>query len=277
MVALTTGQLYVDAPVTKPRPLGLFDAATLKPFSDPHEQMGVIFEQEIGAPGRLIDLNAVTCISTAAETIEGFQYGHGLPFYIYAGVQCNLFQSGDGWEAEAKVRLERGQQRLVESNLWLNILPTQAINLTPSGAAAVPLEEGVAILETYAGLNYDGNPILHVPRKTAVRLRTHHIWRDNLLPAGEEIVNGGGYVGSLGPVATALVDGDDNVTIGQPISAFPQQSWIYMTGSIDLRHNEMTTFEAIDRPTNTRIGIAQQTFVPTIDSFVAAVRVNLES
>lgn len=276
MANLNTGRLYVDAPTPKPVPGGLFSVAELKTFDDPHEGMGVIFEQQAEAPGRLIDLSAVTCINSAAQTIEGFNYGYGDFFYIYAGVQCNLFQSGDGWEAEASARLTRGQQRLVEQKFWTSILPTKATNLTPAGQAAVSLTEGVAILETYAGLNYDGNPILHVPRKVGVRLNTQLIRDDGILPAGEELVNGGGYVGSLGPNATALVDGDDNVAVGQPITAFSGQSWIYMTGAIDLRHGPISTFEAVEPKSNTRIGIAQETFVPTIDSFVAAVRINLE-
>lgn len=78
-----------------------------------------------------------------------------------------------------------------------------------------------------------------------------------------------GTAGAAGTVPTV------NTTGPVQIVATANQAWIYATGHIVIRRGSVTNAEAVLPQQNDMIVLAEQTIVPTIDCFVAAVLVNL--
>lgn len=264
MADLTTGSTYVDAPTLEQTPNGIFSAAEVKKFADKHEAMGVIYESEACAPGALLPLDLVTCFETSAMETEGFAFTDGLPFYIYAGTSCNLFGGYDRAERAALRRLNAGAERLVERNIWELIFPgSDTVDITPAGGAVSP-KIALGLLEEYAGAHYDSIATVHFGRRLGVELASANLIKTDTsktISGGSKFVNGSGYTSLDGPGQVTAGDGE---------------VWMYVTGQIVLRHGDPTTFEAQAPQTNDLIAFAQDTYVPTIDCFTAAIRVSLE-
>lgn len=196
------GTTVVPAPQVTPAAGGLYDVADVV-AANGRETNGVTFETELGFDLNLIADDSITCIATAQKSFEGLDWESGMPFTIYAGVQCNLFLSDD-YEARAVARLAAGESRAVEGFLWENIFPERAVDLTPS-AGAVSGVIGLGILEEYAGEQYLGKPIIHIGKRGAVSLVHDNLISDDGGTAGKEtktgsdFVNGTGYIGQNGP------------------------------------------------------------------------------
>lgn len=267
MAAFPQGQTYVDPPTLVPLEGGLFGAAEVKPFGSPHEAFGVIYESEACAPGNLVDMTAATCIATAAQETDGFHFVTGGPLNIYAGVACNLFGGYERAKPAALRRLNASAQRLVERSLWEKIFPSASngtVDLTPAGGAVKP-KIGLGLLEEYAGSHYDAVPIIHAGKRASVFLASEGVVSFDAdkakIAGGALFANGQGYTNLSGP---------GNVVAGT------NEVWVYATGAIVIRHGDIRELEAVAPQTNDLVAYAQETYVPTIDCFTAAIRVKLE-
>lgn len=77
-----------------------------------------------------------------------------------------------------------------------------------------------------------------------------------------------GFASSLPETNTTAGTGNETVPFGQ--------AWLYISGSIDIRMDEVIV-KAVSHPeTNQLIALAESVFVPTVDCMVAAVLVSLE-
>lgn len=262
-MAAITGTTVVPAPQVAPMADGLYAVADVQ-TAEGHEINGVTFETELGFDVNLIADDSITCIATAAKTFdEGLEFEDGLPFTIYAGVLCKMFQ-GDDYEAKAVSRLQAAEQRAVEAYLWTNIFADRAVDLTPAGGAVSPTI-GLGLLEEFAGSNYTGKPTVHIGRRGAVSFNHANLISDNGGVAGVEtktgsnFANGAGYTSLEGP-STA---GDGEV-------------WAYITGQVSIRRGEVFSQTVDEVTTNNRTALAERTFVPTVDMIVGAVLIALE-
>lgn len=263
MALLTTGNTRVEAPAFVPAKGGILDVVEVV-TATPHELMGVEYESEACEAVNHVLLDVNSCIESANKDFDGIGFEQGAPFHIYAGVECSLFmESIEPFASKAAVRLDRGASRAIEERLWTNEFPDRAVDLTPGGVAVSP-KRGLAILEEYAGSNYLGVPIVHAGRQVATyiageTLLTHDLGEASVA-GGAGFVNGAGYTSKTGPAA---------------VVATANQAWMYATGHIVIRRSAVTIAQAVGPASNDMIALAEQTIVPTIDCFVAAILVNL--
>lgn len=263
MAGMTVGARYVEAPTITRTSGGILDRAQVIDIvgGDLNELMGVMYESDSCWPVRLVTLDVNSCVSTAAKTFDAFGFETGTPFHIYAGVDCSVLAGN--FEAKATTRLELGETRAVEKQLWENTFRTEAVNITPAGGAVSP-KVALGLLEEFAGASYAGVPTLHVGKRGAVFLASENLLKldaaEPVTVGGSIVVPGSGYTSLIGPggvVATAT------------------EVWVYMTGHIVLRRGPITTIPAIDQYTNSSIVLAERTYVPTVDCFTVAIRMSL--
>lgn len=188
----------------------------------------------------------------------------GLPFAVYRKTECKDLHGDDtGWATRS---LQMGESHAVERGVMQAILaqPTTAL---PNGTTAVSLVNGIAILEGYAADVYGGVPTIHMPRSVATRA----LAADALVPGldwsittkqGALVANGGGYSINLGPTGEVAPAG---------------QAWLYVTGQVTLLRSPIESHRVLDTTNNNQVVLAERTYVPAVDCFVAAVLVTLEA
>lgn len=262
-MAAITGTTVVPAPQVAPMASGLYAVADVQSASG-HEINGVTFETELGFDVNLIADNTITCIGTATKTFdEGLEFEEGLPFTLYSGVLCKMFQ-GDDFEAKAVSRLQAAEERGVEKYIWENLFADRGVDLTPAGGAVSPTI-GLGLLEEFAGTHYAGKPTVHVGRRGAVSFNHANLISDNGGTAGTETKTGSDFANGAGYIS---LDG--------PSTAADGEVWAYITGRVSIRRGDVGSF-TVDQPTtNNRIALAERTFVPTVDMIVGAVLIALE-
>ena len=267
MAAMTSGRTRVTAPTVAPAP-GIFDVSAPQTLSegDIHQLMGVEYESESCVPINFVTLDPDSCIATAAKETEGLFFEQGDPFHIYAAVECNLFLSGE-YESKAAARLEAGEQRAVEEQLWEHTFRDRAVNLTPAGGA-VSATIALGLLEEYAGTVYGGIPTVHAGHRLTVHLAAKGLVKGTELATKSKFVSGAGYTGVTGP--------DDEAVPPAPVVAGVNEVWMYITGEVALRRGPTRTFTATETVTNDLMALAERSYVPTVDCMVGAILVTLE-
>jgi hypothetical protein len=203
-------------------------------------------------------------ITLGEKTADGIDVVQGQPFSIYKMTECQDLTGDDtGWVTRS---LALGEAHAVESGFMQAVL-AQPTTVMPNGTTPVSLINGIAILEGYAADVYGGVPTLHVPRSVATRA----IAKDALTvgldftvmtPQGALVANGGGYSLNLGPT-------------GEPAPA--GQAWLYATGLVTLVRGSVQAHRVLDETNNNQVALAERTYVPAVDCFVAAVLVTLEA
>ena len=99
--------------------------------AEANDLMGVIYESESCWPANLVALDPTSCLATQAKVFGEWGFETGLPFHVYAGVECSPL-AGD-FEDKATLRLQLGENRAVEKHLWENLFRLGAVNITPVG------------------------------------------------------------------------------------------------------------------------------------------------
>jgi hypothetical protein len=197
------------------------------------------------------------------KTADGIGVVEGYPFSIYKMTECHDLHGDDTeW---ARNSLALGESHAVESGFMQAVL-AQPTTAQPNGATAVSIEEGVAILEGYAADVYGGVPIIHMARSVATRALARDILVASMdytvtTPQGALVANGGGYSLNLGPAGAAAPEG---------------QAWLYVSGMVTLVRSPVEAHRVLDHTENNQVVLAERTYVPAVDCFVAAVLVNLE-
>lgn len=209
-----------------------------------------------------VGLPNVVALGTKTDT--QIEIVSGTPFSIYKKTECqDLTDDDTTWARNA---LAHGESHAVEQAVMQSILAQPTTDL-PAGSTAISLINGIAALEGYAADVYGGVPTIHMPRSVATRA----LAKDALLTSldwsittkqGALVANGGGYSMNLGPT-------------GAPAPA--GQAWLYATGQVTLLRGPVHTHRVLDHQTNDQIVLAERTYVPSVDCFVAAVLVTLEA
>lgn len=203
-------------------------------------------------------------ITLGTKTDTQIEVISGTPFSIYKKTECkDLTDDDTTWARNA---LAFGESHAVEQAVMQSILaqPTTAL---PAGATVLSLINGIAVLEGYAADVYGGVPTLHIPRSVATRALARRGLESGIdwtitTRQGALVANGGGYSLNIGP------DGSN---------APANHAWLYITGQVTLLRGPVQTHRVLDVQVNDQIVLAERTYVPSVDCFVAAVLINLEA
>jgi hypothetical protein len=273
-LAPVLGRVYIDVPPFAPSTSGILAAA---------QATGTLFTLDDGNPAirgfqfdtdgikQIVTFNVVDCESTAtAAAFDGEDVVQsGNPFTVYGGYECSLAVTDmDKAKTIATRRLTNGETVGVERNLWANVFPA-AIDITPTPGVAVKPAAALGIAAEYAGNNYAGVPLYHAGRRLSVSLAAQQLVEaeplghvDNAaIKGGGILVNGGGYVGTGHPS-----------TANAPTST---QCWLYVTGRVVLVRDQIDTYQGVKTNHNNAVTIAERTYVPAVESILAAVLVDL--
>lgn len=179
------------------------------------------------------------------------------PFTIYADVVCQTMSFDDATRSVRDL-LDLSGPKAIERRYWWSLI-NDATVLT--GDDGIDPATAIAALEQYLADNYNGGGLIHTSvwgvahlssagllDSTATgdeRLRT---WR------GTPVVVGSGYSRS----------GSDN-----PVDE--SEWWMAATGEITIRMSSIDIFDVVDKTTNQRIALAEQTVVVSDDCVTPAM------
>ena len=180
------------------------------------------------------------------------------PFTLYKGVEYAMLLGG---QADVAAQFSAGETYGVEKALQAGVLNDMATDLTPtSGTPVTNIKYAIGVLEQYAADSYVGLPLLHGNR-AAVSLMSDFITDTGgfklFTKQGTPIANGGGY----GP------DGPD--------TAGPGEAWLYISGAVTILRGPLDVYPAHNLKGNRSLALAERTYVPVVDSFVAAILVGI--
>lgn len=204
--------VYVEAPSAPEHRFGLFSVATVREPASTRWQVGVEFEP----------FRAERARTAAHECLDDYSAGYPLvvdpgvglvevrPMVVYGSYGCQaasrpLSEARD----RARTHLATGEERAVERAVWtgeVGSTPTfaDAVDLTPAGGA-VPVADGLGILEDAVGRLSSGLGVIHAPRLVAP-----HLSRDGIVSRqgqrletmlGNYVALGAGYPAAAGPGA----------------------------------------------------------------------------
>jgi hypothetical protein len=182
------------------------------------------------------------------------------PFTLYKGIEYSILL---GDEAEVAKLFAAGESYGVEKALQAGPLNDLAVDLTPTpGTPVTNIKYAIGLLEQYAADNYGALPLMHGNR-VAVALMSDFLTDSGSFKLhtkqGTPIAHGGGY----GP------DGPDAVTAGAG------EAWLYISGGVTILRGPLDVYPASDLKANRGLALAERTYVPVVDSFVAAILVGI--
>lgn len=169
----------------------------------------------------------------------GWSEGIGVNFAGYVGVECFLHEgSAQDFQDRARRGFEAGQDRFVESQLWL------WLNAATGLAAATSVASAIGKLEEDADSKYVGAPILHMSREDAV-----------LAAAG----------GAISP--NPVDDGKLWTPNGTPVvaSSAYASGTIAISGDLTPVQSELKVRSDIAYTTNRELAIAERAFNVVVD------------
>jgi hypothetical protein len=180
------------------------------------------------------------------------------PFTLYKGVEYAMLL---GEQADVAAQFTAGETYGVEKALQAGVLNTLATDITPTpGTPVTNIKYAIGLLEQYAADNYAGLPLMHGNR-TAVALASDFIEDAGSFKLhtkqGTPIANGGGY-GPAGPVAAGA-----------------GEAWLYISGGVTILRGPLDVYPAHNLKGNRTLALAERTYVPVVDSFVAAILVGI--
>lgn len=252
----------VAAPGFERYAYGLLSAASVVPTVDDRWEMhGVVYQTEGCTSAAALwepecppgeDPNPPNADKVFAELGDVVE---GLPFLIYEGVRCPMM-TVDEARTRAERRFAHHEQFMVEQRFHAEILRTDATTLpgTPS------LAKAVGLLEDYIAETYGGIGVIHVPREFGALFAKESLSRRDgarmRSPLDNLLAFGAGY-------ANADPDGD---------VAAAGNGWLYATGPVVVRRGEVQVRDAFDQRKNTRLAVAERSYVITADCPRAAVQ-----
>lgn len=204
--------LPVQAPVRKPRQGGIRDIVgqfVNEPRLAAVSQAGGLSWEDstCGFPRT----TRAGCYDDAVAAVEKYgdsvnQYTSiGEPFAQYAGVECWIGGDSEGasFQEQARQKLEAGEERLIEGNLW-----TWASDADVTGSAA-SIAAAIGDAEEYADDNYVGQPILLLSRRGAdLAFAASVLTRENgrlVTPNGTPVLASGAF--TSGPADEVAIIG----------------------------------------------------------------------
>ncbi|MBM0227976.1 hypothetical protein [Micromonospora sp. ATA51] len=268
---MTQPLVYVDAPATTPYKFGLFSAAAVVDPADQREfQAGVEWEP------LCVDAPAPTSVAAASDPDRvAMALPDGVPsvqagvIRLYAGLTGRSTARPDLLE-RARRALGAVEQQSLEHYVWTGEAGNDAYLADAdtevlAGAAAVPLEEGVGLLEAHIGDRAGVLGALWAPRWTGGWFASKALAR----------IEGPRLVAPLGnPIVFAQTTG---VGAGGAAPA-AGEAWLYATGPVMVRRSAVflpKLAEALDRTDNEVFAVAERFYTVGWSCAVAAVKVKL--
>ncbi len=200
-------------------------------------------------------------IPPAAKTFDKQTLLTGTPFGLYRGVEGALLVDREVSLSEARSAYDAGESYGVERGLQTGLLSSLAVDITPTpGTPVTNARQALGLLEQYAADNYSGLPIISGNRMAVGYLPELVVSDDFLLHTvhGTPVVSAAGY-STDGPGAAVSTAG---------------QAWLYISGKITIWKGPGGAYEANDLDGNRVYGLAEATYVPTIECFAAAILVS---
>lgn len=182
------------------------------------------------------------------------------PFTLYKGIEHSILLDS---EQDVAANFAAGETYGVEKALQADVLNGLATDLTPvAGTPVTNIKYAIGLLEQYAADNYVGLPLMHGNR-TAVALASDFVTDVGSFKLhtvqGTPIANGGGY-GPTGPGAVVAGAGE---------------AWLYISGAVTILRGPLGVYPAHNLKGNRSLALAERTYVPVVDSFVAAILVGI--
>ncbi|MEV0430421.1 hypothetical protein [Micromonospora sp. NPDC050495] len=270
---MTQPLVYVDAPATTPYRYGLFSAAVVVDPADQREfQAGVEWEPQC------VEAPAPTSAAAASDPARApMTVPDGVPnvkagvVRLYAGLTGRSVARDDLLD-RARRAMGAVEQQSLEHYVWTGeagqaefLAAAGTAVLANSGAAPVPLEKGVGLLEEHIGDKSGVLGAVWAPRWTAGWFAGKGLTR----------IEGPRQVAPLGnPLVFAQTTG-----VG-PGGAAPavDEAWLYATGPVMVRRSAVflpKLPEALDRTDNEVFAVAERFYTVGWSCAVAAVKVKL--
>lgn len=202
---------------------------------------------------------------------EGMSLVEGVPFAVYHMFKCGAVGGYDRGQERARRALMGGEGRAVEKVMASLLAADETgVDLTPTPGTAIPLLDGLALLEKWSAANYGGVATIHIARDAALvayaagalervstRLETG---------LGSRVAAGAGYDTLQGP------DGTDPADDGE--------AWLYVTGQVVARRAAVIEVGPQLQTTprdNSFLALAERPYVLTTECIVGAVLVTTTS
>lgn len=257
--------VYIEAPNVQSAPGGLYAVARVIE-GDSH--VGVSGAQYLsmncGIPNLLDDPACVSQEERAQKTFDSIDVVSSEPFGIYKGTECH--DLGDDDSVWARQGLLLGETVAVERGA-MAVTFADAVDLTPTPGTAVPIVEGMAILEGYAASNYGGPATIHMARSTAVVAFAEDLLTADLnytvhTKQGTPVANGGGYEDNLGPDGAPAAEGE---------------AWMYVTGPVTVVRTPVVSNRVLgaSEGLNVQNALAERMVTVVVECILAAVLVEV--
>lgn len=255
--------VYIEAPTVQSAPGGLYAVATIRDV-DPHvgASGATYLSPNCGVAQGLADPACTPAGERPEKTFDEIDVISGDPFAVYKGTQCVDMVDDDLEWARTGLRLT--EHIAVEEGAMASTLQG-AVDLT--AGTAVPLVQGLAMLEGYAAANYGGLPVIHMARSTATHLFSHDVLTTELdwtvrTKQGALVANGGGYEINLGPDGTPAPEG---------------QAWMYVTGAVTVARTPVTAVRVLGAAEglNLQLALAERMVAVIAECIKAAVLVEV--
>jgi hypothetical protein len=248
--------LAIDTPAVTPMRGGLLQVAEVITTNG---QGGILLDG-VTYKAHLCGKNRVVPAEGVEKTFDQQTVLSGEPFALYRGVEGALLVNRDEALGEAQSAYSAGESYGVERGLQTGLLSDIAVDITPTpGTPVTNARQALGLLEQYAADNYSGLPVISGNRLAVGYLPELRVSDDFLLHTihGTPVISAAGY-GTDGPDAAVAGAG---------------QAWLYITGKITLWKGPGGAYEAYDLEGNRVYGLAEATYVPTIECFAAAILV----
>lgn len=251
MIAVT-----LDAPAHTPMRGGLLSVAEVIPTNGEGGILltGVKYKAHLCGKNRTVPAEGVDKDFDQQTVITG------APFSTYRGVEGALLVNRDEAKAEARMAYDAGESYGVERAIQTGLLSPAAVDITPTpGTPVTNARHALGLLEQYAADNYSGLPIISGNRLAIGYIPELQIGDNYSLSTihGTPIADAAGY-STDGPGAAVAAAGT---------------AWLYISGKITIWKGPGGDYEAYDLEGNRVYGLAEATYVPTVECFVAAILV----
>jgi hypothetical protein len=221
------------------------------------------------------DLRPHTCVdldyATEVDLVPGVDHREAIPFVVVGSYRC-LSASRPLAEAEqrARLHLSAGEERAVELAVTTGIMGNTpslqgAVDLTPTPGTAVPLLDGVGLLEAHLAAHHHSAGVLHTPRILAARMAADAVVDrrgERLETLVGTYVASGAALAQVGPTGTPPAAGT---------------AWLYGTGRPTFRRSEVFVqpddTHYLERDTNEVAIMAQRAYLVTWEGPTVAVLV----
>lgn len=273
---------YVAAPAWEPVPFGILSVARLVPDAslEDHWEAGIVWESVVKCGPAEIAEAQCEPVPEPKTIGRGVSAPEGDPFVVYATFGCSpVGHWGDALD-RAAANLLAGEERALARAIYLGeagnlpaLVNAATVDATPVPGTAVPLADGVALLEAYLRATHPSLGVIHGnPREVSLMSGAHLLREPNAGATslttflGTYVSADGGFTGNVGPDGTVVTDGSG-------------EHWLYASARPVVRRSEVIRTppnkqQALKTATNDLEAIAERVYVVSWDCVPAAVLVD---